>query len=85
MPRVYNKNIQLTGQEKGYSIKESLEWVTKKLGPRSRDWLYKQIKLHGIEPKKNGKFTYLYEADLNEISKISSLSEIVAGINRNCN
>lgn len=81
MARVYNKNIQVTTQTKGYSIKESMAWIANKLGPRSRDWLYKQIRIHGIEIKKNGKFTYLYESDLEKISKISSLSELVAKIN----
>lgn len=81
--RPYNRNIQTKNDPRVYGIAESLAWISKKIGPRSRRWLYITMKAKGIEPKKNGKMSYLYESDLKILTKISTLSELVAELN-NC-
>lgn len=77
MARPYNKNIQVESTAKLYSTKDAQAYVASKLGCRSRSWLYNQIKSHGIEVKKNGKCTYLYESDLRQICAVRTLSELI--------
>lgn len=82
MSRPYNRNTQIENDPKLYSVKDSIGWVSERLGKRSRSWLYKKIDALGIEVKKNGKATYLYEADLKKISAVETLSQLALKNNR---
>lgn len=77
MARPYNKNIPVETEQKAYGIQESLDWIAKKIGPRTRQWLYVNMRSKGIAPRKNGKMSYLYEYDLSILTKISTLPELI--------